>query len=142
MYNSLLEHVATYQRGLAADTQSEVDVTKDGDDVYYQFAGAALCDMLKLRYKQIKTCPTDCKDMVSHEITVLQAVNMKDKSTNLLYLDTCNMYSDKGYMYLPHYHFIPFFQKVDHVVKSMLKRGWHQLWMSTCKHLCFLFTQN
>ena len=47
---------ATFQSNLTQGSQSkatEVDVTRDDDDVYYQSGGAALCDMLKLRYKQI-----------------------------------------------------------------------------------------
>ena len=38
LYTTLLEHVATYQSSLAMDAQSEVseiDVTRDGEDVYY-----------------------------------------------------------------------------------------------------------
>ena len=80
------------------DTQSEVsevDVTRDGDDVYYQFAGAALCDM---RCKQIKTCPADRKDIVSQGFTGSEY---------------------KGKIHYTHHYFIPFFQKVDHVVKSI-----------------------
>ena len=72
--------------------------------------------MLKLRYKQIKTCPLERKDIISQEITILQAVNTKDKSSIPGYLQ----YRDKGYMYFPHYHFIPFFRRVDHVVKSVV----------------------
>ena len=36
LYTTLLEHVVTYQSSLAKDTQSEVsemDVTRDGEDV-------------------------------------------------------------------------------------------------------------
>lgn len=57
VYASLLEHMATYQSNLTQGTQPEVsmvDVTRDDDDVCYWFGGAALCDMLKLSYKQIK----------------------------------------------------------------------------------------
>ena len=38
LYTTLLEHVATYQSSLTKDAQSEVsemDVTRDGEDVYY-----------------------------------------------------------------------------------------------------------
>ena len=38
LHTTLLEHVATYQGSLAKDAQSEVsemDVTRDGEDVYY-----------------------------------------------------------------------------------------------------------
>ena len=38
LYTTLLEHVVTYQSSLAKDAQSEVsemDVTKDGENVYY-----------------------------------------------------------------------------------------------------------
>ena len=38
LYTTLLEHVVTYQSSLAKDAQSEVsemDVTRDGEDVYY-----------------------------------------------------------------------------------------------------------
>ena len=88
---------ATFQSNLTQGSQSkatEVDVTRDDDDVYYQSGGAALCDMLKLRYKQIKTCSVERKDILCQEITVLQAVNTKDKSGISGYLQ----YNDKGYM--------------------------------------------
>ena len=58
-----------------------MDVTRDSAEVYYWFVGAALCDILKERYIQIKTCPAHCKDIVLQETTVFQAVNTKEKSS-------------------------------------------------------------
>jgi len=36
----------------------------DGDDVYYRFGGAAICDMLKNRYKAIKKCHSTARNVV------------------------------------------------------------------------------
>jgi len=53
-------------------------MTSNGDDVYYTFGGAVLCEMLHLGYQQIKTSPLSRKDSISLEITILQAINSKD----------------------------------------------------------------
>ena len=52
----VLEHVTSFQESLTA-TKAAVDGSyKDGDNVYYRFGGAAICEMLKLRYQQIRSC--------------------------------------------------------------------------------------
>ena len=66
VYNSLIEHVASKKK--EGDTSTALSL--DGDDVYYRFGGAALCEMLHVRYKQIKTAPLDHKDQISQEITI------------------------------------------------------------------------
>jgi len=65
-----------------------------GDDDYFRFGDAALSDMLHLHYKQIKNCSGTQRDQLSQEITILQAINTKDKSKIPKYLK----YSDRGYM--------------------------------------------
>ena len=76
----------------------------DGDNVYYRFGRAALCEMLHVQYKRIKTAPLDHKDQILQEITILQAINSKDKSAIPEYMK----YRDLGYMYFPHPTFISF----------------------------------
>jgi len=47
----------------------EIDQTSsrftDGDDVYYRFGGAAICSMLKNRYKAIRNCHSTARNMLS-----------------------------------------------------------------------------
>ena len=112
VYNSLIEHVASKNK--EGDTSTAMSL--DGDDVYYRFGGAALCEMLHLRYKQIKTAPLDRKDHISQEITILQAINSKDKTAIPDYMK----YRDLSYMYFPHPTFIPFFRHLDTTVKEVV----------------------
>lgn len=88
----------------------------DGDDVYYCFGGRALCDMLKNRYKEIKNCPSTRRHLLSIEISLLQAINNKDKSSIPAYLK----FRDRGYMFFPHNSFLPFLRNVDTVVKTIV----------------------
>ena len=58
-YSHLLSHVSIYQASLAEQTSlgaAEVTSVGDGDDVYYHFGSAAICAMLKHRYKELKSC--------------------------------------------------------------------------------------
>ena len=52
---------------------------------------------------------------MSIEITLLQAINTKDKSDIPDYLK----YQDHGFMYFPHKVFIPFLKKVDQILKKV-----------------------
>ena len=112
VYNTLIEHVASKNK----ENDASTTMSFDGDDVYYRFGGAALCDMLHLRYKQIKTAPLDHKDQISQEITVLQVINSKDKSAIPDYMK----YHDLGYMCFPHPNFIPFLRHLDITVKEVV----------------------
>ena len=121
VYELLLERSNDFQSSLdATSTSSESTQLPtslvDGDDVYLRFGGAALCDMLHQRYKQIKGCPETQRNVLSQEITILQAINMKDKSKLPQYL----MYRDNGYMYFPDVTFIPFLRDLDEVVKGVI----------------------
>ena len=78
---------------------STVVPTDEEDGVYYGFGGGALCEMLQHCYKQI--CCSSNKNLMSIEISILQAINTKDKSQYL-------HYQDHGFMYFPHKTFIPF----------------------------------
>ena len=83
--NFLLECVAQFQSNTEASTSY---------DVHYHFGGAAICDMLHLRYEQIKSCKDEQRDVLSQEISVVQAMNTKDKTKipgHLQYgiVDTC-----------------------------------------------------
>jgi len=56
IYRMLLECVKSFQDFLTAiDAIATTSEYTDGDDVYYRFGGAAICDMLKLHYDQIRS---------------------------------------------------------------------------------------
>ena len=133
IYNTLSEHVASC-RNKDSDASTCTSMSLDGDDVYYRFGGATLCDMLHLRYKRIKTTPLDHKDQISQEISILQAINSKDKYSIPEYMK----YRDLGYMYFPHPIFIPFLRHVDTTVKEVVnpsgidKEGNNLIKVSSC----------
>ncbi|XP_065912862.1 uncharacterized protein [Dysidea avara] len=117
IYAVLLEQAREYQTSLISEPGSSKTVVRiEGDDVYFRFGGAALCDMLHLHYKQIKGCSDAQRDKLSQEITILQSINTKDKSKIPEYLK----YRDRGYMYFPDISFIPFIRQVDEVVKGVV----------------------
>lgn len=114
IYNFLLEHVAHFW------TDTEVTASSltlgDSDDVHYRFGGATICDMLHLRYKQIKSCKDEQRDVLSQEISVLQAMNTKDKTKIPGYL----RYRDHGYMHFPDACFLPCIEEIDTLVKEIV----------------------
>ena len=106
VYRVLLERVMSFQESLTAtNTVTTTSEYTDGDDVYYRFGGATICDMLKLHYKQIRSCSDEQRDHLSQEIVILQAIKTDDKSAIPNYLQ----YRDQGYMYFPH-QFYPILQ--------------------------------
>ena len=121
VYELLLERAEEFQKNLnhpqgsGASSASSSSLT-DGDDVYIRFGGAALCDMLHQRYKSIKSCQNSQRDILSQEITVLQAINTKDKTKIPQYL----RYRDRGFMYFPDISFIPFLRSLDEIVKEVI----------------------
>ena len=124
-YFYLQDQVAMYQRELsmANDKSTEEAVSSgDSDDVYYRFGGAAICTMLKYRYKEIR-CFSDTKNALSIEICILQAMKIKDKSCIPGYLQ----YRDKEYMYFPQSSLIPFFRNFDRILKEVVNEdGFHK----------------
>ena len=52
--------------------------TEEEDGIYYRFGGGTLCEMLHRRYRQIRDAAN--KNLMSIEMSVLQAINSKDKS--------------------------------------------------------------
>ena len=118
VYNYLLGQVSIYQESLTDQTPNrELSAqSSDGDDVYYRFGGGALCEMLKNRYKEIKDCPSTRRNLLSIEISMLQAMNNKDKSTIPAYLN----YRDRGYMYFPRSSFILFLRHLDTLIKTVV----------------------
>ena len=114
IYNFLLEHVAHFPTDTG--TSSSSVVLADSEDVHYRFGGAAICDMLHLRYKQIKSCKDEQRDVLSREISVLQAMNTKDKTKMPGYLQ----YRDRGYMYFLDPCFLPSIGKIDTLVKGIV----------------------
>ena len=115
LYNSLLEHVSSFQASQSECTAASTVVPTDEEDgVYYRFGGGALCEMLHHRYKQI--CCSSNKNLMSIEISMLQAINTKDKSDVPQYLQ----YQDRGFMYFPHKTFIPFIRKLDTNLKKFI----------------------
>lgn len=93
--------------------------SSDGDDVYYRFGGAVLCDMLHKRYKIIKTCATSRKCQVLQEIEILQSMNDKEKEELPEYLK----YRDRGFMYATVKESIPFFREVDNCVRETVNEA-------------------
>ena len=115
LYYSLLEHVSSFQASQSKGTAGSTIVPTDEEDgVYYRFGGGALCEMLHRRYKQI--CCSSNKNLMSIEISILQAINSKDKSDIPQYLQ----YQDRGNMYFPHKTFIPFLRKLDTNLKKLI----------------------
>lgn len=115
LYYSLLEHVSSFQASQSEGATSSTVVSTDEEDgVYYRFGGGALCEMLHRRYKQI--CCSSNKNLMSIEISMLQAINSKDKSDVPQYLQ----YQDRGFMYFPHKIFIPFIRKLDTNLKKFM----------------------
>lgn len=114
VYNSMLEHVSSFQACQSGATESSCGSVTEEDGVYYRFGGGALCEMLHRRYKQISSAKN--KNLMSIEISILQAINTKDKSDIPDYLQ----YRDRGFMYFPHKVFIPFLQKVDLNLKKVI----------------------
>ena len=72
--------------------------------------------MLHALYKEIKQCSDDQRNVLSQKITVLQAINTKDKSCIPGYLK----YRDRGYMYFPDPLFVPYLREVDMVLKQVV----------------------
>jgi len=93
VYHFLLDHVAQFQRKLV--NPETITIVADEDGIYYRFGGATLCSMLHNLYREIKCCSDDHKDDLSQKITILQAINIKDKSCIMGYLKYC----DRGFMY-------------------------------------------
>ena len=90
IYRVLLECVTSFQESLVTtDATAITNGYEDGDDVYYRFGGAAICEMLELHYQQIRSCSNEQKDHLSH---ILQATNTNDKSNIPEYLK----YHDRG----------------------------------------------
>ena len=77
VYNVLLDHIHS-QTMKSLDINSTVTQYNDGEDVYFRFGGAAISDMLHLRYRNIKTCSATRKEVISLEIEILHAMNTKD----------------------------------------------------------------
>ena len=118
IYDFLLEYSKNFQNKIhQAEVPSIIStVEPDTDDVYYRFGGAAICDMLHLRYKQLKSCPDTKRDKLSQEISLLQAINCKDKTTIPGYM----CYRDRGFMYFPDKVFLPLLREVDDVIKHIV----------------------
>ena len=120
LYRFLLDQVSSFQDSLIEKCTTEIDQTSssitDGDDVYYRFGGATICSMLKNRYKAIKKCDSTKRNMLSVEISMLQAMKMKDKSTIPAYLS----YRDRVFLYFPDNSLIPFLHNFDDTLKEVV----------------------
>ena len=113
IYHFLLDYVSNFQ---STSVETVSPIVQEGDDVYYRFGGAAISDMLHLRYKEIKSCRDDRRDLLSQEISILHSINSKDKTNIPQYLS----YRDRGYMYFPDAVFLPFLRKVDTLVTEIV----------------------
>ena len=73
---------------MANDKSTEEPVSSDdSDDVYYRFGGAAICTMLKHRYKELRRCSSATRNALSIEICMLQAMKLK---INPVFQDICS----------------------------------------------------
>lgn len=116
MHKILFDQVHSTTMSISKDTVPD-RLPCDNDDVYYRFGGATLSAMLKARYRKCKMSSSSASAInTSQEITVLQSINTKEKSSMPKYLK----YRDNGYMYTPHSSFIPFFRDVDHCVREIV----------------------
>ena len=118
VYDVLLERVQSYQEGLSTSvdpSSNSASNDPDSDDVCLRFGGAAICEMLKLRYDQIKKCSDTQRDQLSQKITILKAVTMKDKTSLPIYLK----YRDRSFMYFPDQSVVTFIQGINEAVRSV-----------------------
>ena len=70
LYNSLLEHVSSFQASQTKGTVgSTVVPTAEEDGVYYHFGGGALREMLHRCYKQI--CCSSNENLMSIKISII-----------------------------------------------------------------------
>lgn len=118
IYNTLLDEVHAGQSHAKKKLHDTGKITpaSDGDDVYFCFGGGTLAAMLHKRYKDIRKCSNDKRDVLSMEIKVLQMINTKEKTHMPHYLQ----YRDKGHMYTPDATFIQFFRAIDENIKSVM----------------------
>ena len=72
--------------------------------------------MLHRSYEQIKCCKNAQRDAIFQEITILQAINMKDKTRLPQYL----CYHERVFVYFPDVAFIHFLQRLDEIVKGIV----------------------
>ena len=116
VYEVLLERVESFRDKLNGSGETPSSPISDGDDVYLRFGGAAICEMLKLRYQQIKGCSDTQRNQLSQEITLLKAMTMKDKTSLPIYLK----YRDRGFMYFPDTSFLKFLQTINEAVRAVM----------------------
>ena len=69
-------------------SSSNLVMEADEDDVYFRFGGATLASMLHNRYKDIRKCNAERREIVSLEIKVLHALTPKIRNPCHL---TCNI---------------------------------------------------
>lgn len=95
----------------------------ESEDVYFRFGGAALAEMLRIRYRTIHTSPIEKRSGIASEITVLKAMQCTDKSV----VPASLQYRDNGFMYFPHPDFIPFTKAVDEQVRHLANTNGMQM---------------
>ena len=124
IYDTLLDEVHTEILRMreptpATGTAQSTALSISDQDVYFWFGGGILASMLHNRYKEIRRCNKDKRDVLSMEIKLLQTINTKEKTHMPNYLQ----YRDKGHMYTPDATFIPFFRSVDECIKSVMNEN-------------------
>ena len=72
--------------------------------------------MLHALCKEIKCYSHEARDALSQKITILQAINIKDKSC----IPGCLQYHNRGFLYFPDPVFIPYLRKVDVILKEVV----------------------
>ena len=116
VYTILLDYVQSLITKTMDNETVSIPDYNDGEDVNIRFGGCVLSSMIHLRYKHIRNCSENRKDLVSMEITILHAINTKEKSEMPSYLK----YRDRGFMYSPNPHIVPFIREVDKSIRVVL----------------------
>ena len=115
VYTHMLQEVRLIIKDKDEECQSSCAVESEADEVYYRFAGGALADMLKVRYKDMKSNkPSLHKEKISKELQVLNWMRLSDKSN----LPSALVYRDRGGMYFPDEDLLPFIRSLDNTVRE------------------------
>ena len=93
VYDELLR---TCHSAIEVSQPTVQSLSKDSNDVYYRFGGAAISSMLHSRYTQIKSCALPQKERVSLELSVLQKLSIHNKEEKT-HIPSYLKYRDNGY---------------------------------------------
>ena len=96
IYHIILEHLHIHLRSETSQSTTMLSNYKEEEGGYFRFGRAALSGMLRTQYKVIRKCKEENIATISKEITILQAIATKDKSSMPTYLK----YRDRGWLHV------------------------------------------